>query len=87
MGGDAAFAWGRCCARAIEASCGLWCVDRSEGRPIPANRDARQSLERTQAGRWGRPADLGGAAVFLAPAAADYVHGVVLPVDGGWLAR
>jgi 2-dehydro-3-deoxy-D-gluconate 5-dehydrogenase len=47
----------------------------------------RQILERIPAGRWGRPADLGGAAVFLASAAADYVHGVVLPVDGGWLAR
>jgi 2-deoxy-D-gluconate 3-dehydrogenase len=48
---------------------------------------ARSILERIPAGRWGRPADLGGAAVFLASAAADYVHGVVLPVDGGWLGR
>jgi 2-deoxy-D-gluconate 3-dehydrogenase len=47
----------------------------------------RQILERIPAGRWGRPADLGGAAVFLASPASDYVHGVVLPVDGGWLAR
>jgi 2-deoxy-D-gluconate 3-dehydrogenase len=47
----------------------------------------RQILERIPAGRWGRPGDLGGAAVFLASAASDYVHGVVLPVDGGWLAR
>lgn len=44
-------------------------------------------LARIPAGRWGEPADLGGAAVFLASAASDYVHGVVLPVDGGWLAR
>jgi 2-deoxy-D-gluconate 3-dehydrogenase len=44
-------------------------------------------LGRIPAGRWGDPRDLGGAAVFLASAAADYVHGVVLPVDGGWLAR
>ncbi len=42
---------------------------------------------RIPAGRWGHPADLGGATVFLASAAADYVHGVVLPVDGGWLGR
>jgi 2-dehydro-3-deoxy-D-gluconate 5-dehydrogenase len=42
---------------------------------------------RIPAGRWGTPADLGGAAVFLASAASDYVHGVVLPVDGGWLGR
>ena len=34
-----------------------------------------------------RPEDIAGATVFLASAAADYVHGVVLPVDGGWLAR
>ncbi|NVM77568.1 2-deoxy-D-gluconate 3-dehydrogenase [Duganella sp. SG902] len=46
-----------------------------------------QILARIPAGRWGRPEDLAGAAVFLAGAASDYVHGVVLPVDGGWLAR
>lgn len=44
-------------------------------------------LARIPAGRWGEPPDLGGAVVFLGSAAADYVHGVVLPVDGGWLAR
>ena len=48
---------------------------------------SRQTLERIPAGRWGEPGDLGGAAVFLASAAADYVHGVILAVDGGWLAR
>src|SRR4030095_7456598 len=42
---------------------------------------------RTPAGRWGQPADLGGATVFLASRAADYVHGAILPVDGGWLGR
>ncbi|RDJ20371.1 2-deoxy-D-gluconate 3-dehydrogenase [Bosea caraganae] len=44
-------------------------------------------LSRIPAGRWGDPADIGGGAVFLASAASDYVNGVVLPVDGGWLAR
>jgi 2-dehydro-3-deoxy-D-gluconate 5-dehydrogenase len=44
-------------------------------------------LARIPAGRWGDPKDLGGAAVFLASAASNYVQGVVLPVDGGWLAR
>jgi 2-dehydro-3-deoxy-D-gluconate 5-dehydrogenase len=44
-------------------------------------------LARLPAGRWGEPADLAGAVVFLASAASDYVHGIVLPVDGGWLAR
>jgi 2-dehydro-3-deoxy-D-gluconate 5-dehydrogenase len=43
--------------------------------------------DRIPAGRWGRPADVVGAAVFLASAAADYVNGHVLAVDGGWLAR
>ena len=47
----------------------------------------RAILERIPAGRWGDPSDLGGAAVFLSSAASDYVHGAVLPVDGGWLAR
>ncbi|WP_058833506.1 2-dehydro-3-deoxy-D-gluconate 5-dehydrogenase KduD [Luteimonas abyssi] len=47
----------------------------------------RAILERIPANRWGKPSDLGGAAVFLASDAADYVHGAVLPVDGGWLAR
>lgn len=44
-------------------------------------------LERIPAGRWGQPSDLQGAAVFLASHAADYVHGAVLLVDGGWYAR
>ena len=44
-------------------------------------------LGRIPAGRWGKPEDLGGAAVFLASAASDYVNGAIIPVDGGWLAR
>ncbi|WP_435164587.1 2-dehydro-3-deoxy-D-gluconate 5-dehydrogenase KduD [Falsirhodobacter sp. 1013] len=44
-------------------------------------------LGRIPAGRWGRPSDMGGAAVFLASSASDYVNGITLPVDGGWLAR
>ncbi|MFN3912500.1 2-dehydro-3-deoxy-D-gluconate 5-dehydrogenase KduD [Hyphomonas sp.] len=44
-------------------------------------------LGRIPAGRWGQPSDLAGAAVFLASGASDYVHGTVLAVDGGWLAR
>jgi 2-deoxy-D-gluconate 3-dehydrogenase len=48
---------------------------------------SRDILARIPAGRWGAPDDIGGAAVFLASTAADYVHGAILPVDGGWLAR
>jgi len=44
-------------------------------------------LDRIPTGRWGNPEDLGGAAVFLASTASDYVNGHILAVDGGWLAR
>lgn len=44
-------------------------------------------LSRIPAGRWGNPTDLAGAVIFLASRASDYVHGALLPVDGGWLAR
>jgi len=47
----------------------------------------RQILERIPAGRWGEPADLVGAAVFLCSAASDYINGHVLLVDGGWMGR
>lgn len=52
--------------------------------------DAKRNAEilgRIPAGRWGDASDIGGAAVFLASRASDYVHGAILPVDGGWLAR
>jgi 2-deoxy-D-gluconate 3-dehydrogenase len=48
---------------------------------------SEQISARIPAGRWGSPDDLGGAVVFLASPAAAYVHGQVLAVDGGWLAR
>lgn len=44
-------------------------------------------LGRIPAARWGEPKDLAGAAIFLASAASNYVQGIILPVDGGWLAR
>ena len=57
-------------------------------RPLYQNEGRRQSiLERIPAGRWGEPEDVCGPAVFLASAASDYVHGHVLVVDGGWMAR
>jgi 2-deoxy-D-gluconate 3-dehydrogenase len=48
---------------------------------------SRQILDRIPAARWGEPGDIAGAAVFLCSSASDYVHGHVLAVDGGWLAR
>lgn len=51
------------------------------------NERSQAILSRIPAGRWGRAEDLGGATVFLASPASAYVSGVVLPVDGGWLAR
>jgi 2-deoxy-D-gluconate 3-dehydrogenase len=48
---------------------------------------SRQISERIPAGRWGEPQDLGGAVVFLASRASDYVNGHVLVVDGGWMGR
>lgn len=56
--------------------------------PLRADADRSKAiLDRIPAARWGTPADLGGAAVFLASSASDYVDGHVLAVDGGWLAR
>lgn len=48
---------------------------------------SQSMLERIPAGRWGTPEDLKGTVVFLASDAASYLHGAVVPVDGGWLAR
>ncbi|MBN1440438.1 MAG: 2-dehydro-3-deoxy-D-gluconate 5-dehydrogenase KduD [Anaerolineales bacterium] len=56
----------------------------------PLRADPKRSaaiLERIPAGRWGIPDDLKGIAVFLASSASDYLHGAIVPVDGGWLAR
>jgi 2-deoxy-D-gluconate 3-dehydrogenase len=44
-------------------------------------------LARIPAGRWGQPSDIGDAAVFLLSAASNYMHGAIIPVDGGWLGR
>ena len=61
-----------------ELTAGIWRDDPERSAQI---------LARLPAGRWGEPADLAGAIVFLASRASDYVHGIVLPVDGGWLSR
>jgi 2-deoxy-D-gluconate 3-dehydrogenase len=48
---------------------------------------SRALLERVPAGRWGRPEDIAGPVLFLVSEAAGFLHGAVLAVDGGWLAR
>ena len=56
--------------------------------PLRADETRNQAiLERIPAGRWGDPTDLQGTAVFLASAASNYLHGAIIPVDGGWLCR
>jgi len=65
---------------------GYFATDNTEALQKNPER-SRQILERIPAGRWGEPEDLAGAAVFLASAASNYVHGHILVVDGGWLNR
>ena len=65
---------------------GYMATDNTEAlRNDPAR--SKQILERIPAGRWGKPEDVAGAALFLCSVASDYVHGQVVAVDGGWLAR
>ena len=65
---------------------GYFATNNTEALRADESRN-RDILARIPAGRWGDPGDLKGAAVFLASDAAAYVHGTVLAVDGGWLAR
>jgi len=63
-------------------------MDTDMNQALKADKERYQSvLSRIPAGRWGTPADMKGAAVFLASPASDYCHGMILPVDGGWLGR
>jgi 2-deoxy-D-gluconate 3-dehydrogenase len=56
--------------------------------PLKADPERNPAIvARIPAGHWGAPADLKGAVVFLSSAASDYMHGSIVPVDGGWLAR
>jgi 2-deoxy-D-gluconate 3-dehydrogenase len=65
---------------------GYFATSNTTALQADAKRNA-EILGRIPAGRWGEPQDLAGAAVFLASDAANYVQGITLPVDGGWLAR
>jgi 2-deoxy-D-gluconate 3-dehydrogenase len=65
---------------------GYIATDNTEKLRDDAGRSA-EILARIPMGRWGEASDLGGAAVFLASEAAQYVTGAILPVDGGWLGR
>ena len=65
---------------------GYFATNNTDALRADEKRNA-EILGRIPAGRWGKPGDLAGAAVFLASGASDYVHGTVVPVDGGWLAR
>lgn len=65
---------------------GYIATDNTQALRDDENR-SRSILERIPAGRWGTASDLAGATVFLASSASDYVSGITLPVDGGWLGR
>lgn len=65
---------------------GYIATDNTQALQDDASR-SNSILERIPAGRWGEPADFAGPVVFLASAASDYVHGTILTVDGGWMAR
>jgi 2-deoxy-D-gluconate 3-dehydrogenase len=65
---------------------GYMATDNTAALRADAER-SEQILQRIPAGHWGSPADMGGAAVFLASRASDYIHGHILVVDGGWMAR
>ncbi len=63
-------------------------IETSNTEALRADPERSQAiLDRIPAGRWGEPADIAGTAVFLASPAAKYIHGTIIPVDGGWLAR
>jgi 2-deoxy-D-gluconate 3-dehydrogenase len=63
-------------------------METANTAPLRADEERSKAiLGRIPAGRWGLPSDLAGAAIFLASAASDYVHGHILIVDGGWLCR
>ena len=78
--------WGRQGVQVNAIAPGYFRTDNTQALQDDAVR-SEQIGARIPAGRWGEPADLAGAVVFLASRASDYVNGHVLVVDGGWMAR
>jgi 2-deoxy-D-gluconate 3-dehydrogenase len=78
--------WARHGVNANAIAPGYFATDNTQALQADPVR-SKEILGRIPAARWGQPSDIGGAAVFLASAASDYVQGITLPVDGGWLAR
>jgi 2-deoxy-D-gluconate 3-dehydrogenase len=78
--------WAGCGVNVNAIAPGYIATDNTQALQDDTDR-SRSILERIPAGRWGHPDDLGGATVFLASSASDYVDGILLPVDGGWLGR
>ena len=63
-------------------------MDTDMNEALKANAERSRAINaRIPAGRWGTPEDVGGLAVFLASRASDYIHGEVITIDGGWMAR
>ena len=65
---------------------GYIATDNTEALRADTERN-KSIVDRIPSGRWGEADDLAGATIFLSSAASDYVNGVILPVDGGWLGR
>jgi len=60
-------------------------IETAMTEPLTADPARREAIvARTPMGRWGQPADVAGAALFLASPAAAFITGVILPVDGGY---
>jgi len=81
-----ALAWARDGIQANAVLPGWIDTELTEGARAQVAGLNERVLARTPAGRWGRPEDLAGIAVFLASAASDFVTGAAIPVDGGYAA-
>lgn len=76
--------------RGINVNCiapGYMDTDMNTALTDKNNPRCQQILDRIPAGRWGRPEDMKGVAIFLASRASDYLGGAVIPVDGGYLVK